>query len=96
MTHRRIQPRKSGLPLNVLYSESAVLNAIGIATHHGAEIRVICFGIVQVGSATIIAKHDILGGSIFIWDEEIGKSGTIRYEARTDPRCRDCVFSEDT
>lgn len=45
----------SRLRINVLYGESAVLDAIGIATHDGAKVGVICFGVVQVGNATVVA-----------------------------------------
>lgn len=91
-----IQDRKIRLRIDVLYSESAVLNSIGIAAHYCAEVCVICFGIMQVGSASVVAKNNILGVSILVWDEETGKSGTVGYEACVDARRRDCVLSEDT
>ena len=87
---------ESGLGIYVLYSESAVLDAIGIATYYCAKVRVSCFRIVQVASATVVAKNDILGISILVWDEEVGESGAVRYETCTDARRRDCVLGEDT
>ena len=80
----------------VLYCESAILNAIGIATHYCTKVRVIGFCVVQVGSATIVAKDNILGVAILVRDKEIGKSGAVRYKACIDARRRDGVFSEDT
>ena len=54
----------------------------------------VCLGIVQVGSATIVAKDDILRVSILVWDEEIGESGSIRYEACVDARRNNGVLCE--
>ena len=90
-----IRQRKSGFRIHILYSESAVLDAIGIATDYCAKVCVICFGIVQVGSATVIAKNHILGGSILVWDEEICETRAVRYEACVDARRRDCILSEN-
>lgn len=84
------------LRINVLYSESAILDSIGIATHYCTKVCVICFGIMQVGSASVIAKNNILGVSILVWDEETGKSGTVGYETCVDAGRRDCVLSKDT
>lgn len=91
-----IRQRKSGFRIHILYSESAVLDAIGIATDYCAKVCVICFGIVQVSSATVIAKNNILGVSILVWDEEVCETGAVRYEACVDARRRDCILSEDT
>ena len=49
----------------------------------------------QVGSASVVAKNNILGVSILVWDEETGKSSTVGYEACVDARRRDCVLSKD-
>ena len=80
----------------VLYCESAILDAVGIATHHCTKIRVIGFGVVQVGSATVVAKDNILGVAILVRDKEIGKSGAVRYKACIDARRGDGVLGEDT
>lgn len=81
---------------DTLYGESAVLDAIGIPTHYCTKVCVICLSIVQVRSTTVVTKNNILGMAILVWDKEVCKSGTVRYEACVDARRRDCVLSEDT
>ncbi len=96
LTPIMIQHMKSGLRIHVLYSESAVFDAIGIATDYCAKVGMICFGIIQVGSATVIAKNNILGGPVLVRNEEIGEASAVRYESCIDARRSDCVLSEDT
>ena len=81
---------------HALYGESAVLDAIRITTHYCTEVRMVCFSVVEIGGATVVAKNNVLGIPILVWDEEVGKTSAVRYEARVDARGRDCVLSEDT
>lgn len=79
-----------------LYSESAVLDAIRITTHNCTEVRMVCFSVVEVGGATVVAKNNVLGIPILVWDEEVCETGAVGYEACVDARRRDCVLGENT
>lgn len=79
-----------------MYGESAVLDSIRITTNYCTEVCMVCFGVVEIGGATVVAKNNVLGIPILVWDEEVGKTGSVRYEACVDARGRDCVLSENT
>lgn len=79
-----------------LYGEGTVFDTVRITTHYCTEVGMVCFGVVEVGGATVVSKNHVLGIPILVWDQEVCKTGAVWYEACVDARRRDCVLGEDT
>lgn len=79
-----------------LYGECTVFDTVRITTHYCTEVGMICFGVVEVGGATVVSKNHVLRIPVLVRDQEVCKTGAVWYEACVDARRRNCVLGEDT
>ena len=79
---------------DILNIKGSVFDTVGVTANNRAVICVDSLGVVQVVFCVVIAKYDVLRGTIFIIDKKTSQTCTVGYKCCINAWCIDCILLE--